>query len=151
MLVIDTSVVVKWFVEEIDFELARSILDVEVERIAPELVVAETANVLQRKVRAGQMQESKAMEALRNLPSFFDHLFPSTELAGPGFVLSRLLDHSVYDCMYLALTLQIKDAQLVTSDLKFIGKANAAKLDSQVWNLNAANKAVATGQENKDG
>jgi predicted nucleic acid-binding protein len=151
ILVIDTSVVVKWFVEEIEFEMARCLLDVDVERTAPELVIAETANVLQRKVRMGQMQESKAMEALRNLPSFFDRLYPSAELAGPGFALSRLLDHSIYDCMYLALTLRDKGARLVTSDLKFIGKANAAKLDNQIWNLNLAKNAVATGQENENG
>jgi predicted nucleic acid-binding protein len=151
MLVIDASVVVKWFVEEIDFELARSLLDVNLERVAPELVIAETANVLQRKVRAGQMQDAKALDALRNLPSFFDRLVPSVELAGPGFALSRLLDHSVYDCMYLALSLQDSETRLVTSDLKFPGKANAAKLGSQIWNLNVANATVATGQENGNG
>jgi predicted nucleic acid-binding protein len=151
MLVLDTSVVVKWFVEEVDFELARSMLGVEVKRVAPELVIAETANVLQRKVRAGQMEDSKAMDALRNLPSFFDNLFSSADLAGPGFALSRLLDHSVYDCMYLALTLQHEEARLVTSDLKFIGKANAARLDAQIWDLERANQAVAAAQENENG
>ena len=54
-LVIDTSVVVKWFVDEDGFKSARALVDANVERIAPEFVLAEAANVLQRKIRVGEL------------------------------------------------------------------------------------------------
>jgi predicted nucleic acid-binding protein len=150
-LVIDTSVVVKWFVEEDGFEMARSLIEPELERIGPELVIAETANVLQRKVRTGELKDVQAMEAVKNLPYFFDRLVPSVDLVEHGFALSQSLDHSVYDCMYLALALADDEGRLVTSDMKFISKAKAAGFGDRIWDLNVATNAVATGQGNKDG
>lgn len=150
-LIIDTSVVVKWFVDEDGSELAWLLAKSSVERVAPELVIAETANVLQRKIRTGQLADAQASAALKNRPFFFDRLVPSVDLVNEAFNLSRVLDHSVYDCMYLALALMDGDAQLVTSDVKFIGKANAAGFGHRIWNLEAAGHAATTGQENGNG
>jgi predicted nucleic acid-binding protein len=150
-LVIDTSVVVKWFVDEDGFQFARTLIDVKMERISPELMLAETANVLQRKIRVGELDGQQAADALRNLPYFFDDLVPSRKLIDHAFVLSQMLDHSVYDCMYLALTFSYSDAKLVTSDSKFLGKAKAAGFGEKIWDLSVAARALATGQENDNG
>jgi predicted nucleic acid-binding protein len=149
--VIDTSVVVKWFVDEDGFELARTLIDVKSERISPEFMLAETANVLQRKMRVGELQASQAADAIRNLPYFFDDLVSSKTLVNHAFALSRALDHSVYDCMYLALALGETDAKLVTNDTKFLDKAKAAGFGEKIWDLSVAAHALATGQENDNG
>lgn len=150
-LVIDTSVAIKWFVEEDGFEAARSLVDPRLERTAPELVIAEAANVLQRKVRTGELKDAQALNAVNNLRYFFDRLVPSVDLVEAGFVLSQSLDHSVYDCMYLAHALMDKDAKLVTSDIKFIGKAKIAGFGDRILDLNVARDALANGQENENG
>ena len=150
-LVIDTSVAIKWFVEEAGSELARFLAYSNIGRVAPDLVIAETANVLQRKVRAGELTDEQATAALKNLAYFFDRLVPSADLVNDAFSLSRLLDHSVYDCMYLALALTDEGAQLVTSDMKFMGKANASGFGHRIWNLDAAGQGAAKGQENGNG
>ncbi|MGV3549149.1 type II toxin-antitoxin system VapC family toxin [Rhizobium sp.] len=148
---IDTSVVVKWFVDEDGFENARTLIDRKIERIAPEFMLAETANVLQRKIRGGELQGPQAAVALQNLPYFFDDLVSSKRLIGQAFALSQLLDHSVYDCMYLALTLSEPDAKLVTSDIKFLDKAKAAGYGEKISDLSVAVQVLATGQENDNG
>lgn len=150
-LIVDASVAVKWFVEEVGFESAWLLADAGFERIAPEFLIAETANVLQRKSRTGELTGEQATTALATLPFFFDRLVPSVELVKEAFNLSRLLDHSVYDCMYLALALQDVGAQLVTSDEKFIGKATIAGFGHRIWNLDVAAHNFAAGQENDNG
>jgi predicted nucleic acid-binding protein len=127
------------------------LIDLGVERIAPELMLAETANVLQRKIRVGELQGAQAADALRNLPYFFDDLVSSKKLIDHAFALSQTLDHSVYDCMYLALALWNADTKLVTSDIKFSGKVKAAGFGEKIWDLSVAVRALATGQENDNG
>jgi predicted nucleic acid-binding protein len=144
ILIVDTSVVVKWFVDEDGFVAARTLLAPEVKRIAPELVVVETANVLQRKARVGQLEEIQATKAVASTAWFFARLVPSVDLVEPAFALSQRLDHSVYDCMFLTLALSEENGRLVTSDAKFIGKAKAAGFGDRIWDLNTAGAAVAT-------
>ena len=151
ILVIDTSVVVKWIVDEDNFVAARNLLIPDLQRIAPELVLVEMANVLQRKTRMGQLESTQAAKAVVNMRHFFDRLVSSVDLVGPAFALSRRLDHSVYDCMFLTLALSEEDGRLVTSDEKFIGKAKAAGYGERIWDLNVAGIAAATLQENENG
>ena len=131
--------------------MARGLLASELTRIAPELVVVETANVLQRKARMGQLEDQQATKAVKNTSRFFTRLVPSVDLVESAFALSRRLDHSVYDCMFLTLALSENNGRLVTTDEKFIGKAKAASLGDRIWDLNVAGAAVATLQENDNG
>jgi predicted nucleic acid-binding protein len=150
-LIVDTSVVVKWFVDEDGFIDARKLLVPGLTRIAPELVIVETANVLQRKARVGQLDDMQAAVAVANTGRFFARLVPSIDLVEPAFAMSRRLDHSVYDCMFLTLALSEPDGRLVTSDAKFASKATAAGLGDRIWDLTVAGAALATLQENKHG
>ena len=150
-LVIDTSVVIKWFVDEDDFETARLLIEPRFERVAPELVIAEAANVLQRKMRSGQLTTEQATDAVQKLQYFFDELIPSTSLIQKGFALSKLLDHSVYDCIFLASALMNDDCRLVTSDMKFADKAIAAGCGERIWTLEVARNALVAGQEHDNG
>jgi predicted nucleic acid-binding protein len=150
-LVVDTSVVIKWFVEEEDFEHARRIVETPLQRLAPELVIVEAANVIQRKMRVRQLDSTQATFAVRQVQYFFDDLVSSAELIRPAFELSKKLDHSVYDCMFLTLALMEDDRKLVTSDLKFIDKASAAGFGEKIWTLKVAGDALAAAKENGNG
>ena len=52
-LVVDASVAVKWFVEEDGRQQALQILDLD-EREAPDLIIAEVANVIWKKAFAAR-------------------------------------------------------------------------------------------------
>jgi predicted nucleic acid-binding protein len=124
--IVDTSVAVKWFVPEVLSSGAKAILSLDRDRLAPDLLLAETANALWRKVRAGDIGADQVRDALVALPRYLDHLVPVRELISQSFELAQELQHSVYDCLYLGCALQTDDATVVTADRKFASKAAAA-------------------------
>jgi predicted nucleic acid-binding protein len=149
--VVDASAAIGWFVPELERPDSEFLLGSSVQRVAPDLIFAEVANVLQRKVRLGQLTLGQAEDALIALDDAIDVVIPSQSLAKPGFQLSRKLDHSVYDCMYLAATLSTDGSFLVTSDMKFLAKANAAGEGDRIHTLEMAHRLFVSAQENKHG
>ena len=118
-LVIDASVALKWFVDEDGSEQAARLLTGPDSLIAPDLVVAELCNAGWKAVRTGGMTEAQHDHATARVALAFDELVPLSPLAPRAVALSRLLDHPVYDCFYLALAEQ-RDARTVTADQRLI-------------------------------
>ena len=121
-LVVDASVVVKWFVEEEGTKEALEIRDAHIEGsvkiVAPELLPFEVLNALhcKRLFKTAELAEiSDALEAysfeLRPLRG--DYARRTLEVAGE----SRL---TVYDASYVALA-GMEGAEFVTADLKMVG------------------------------
>lgn len=124
--VIDSSVAVKWFVREAGYETAKVLLGSSDRFIAPDFLIAEVTNVLWRKARQQEIEIEQVQEAIRELPRYFDSLLPATELASEAFELARVIQHSVYDCMFLACALKFEDTALVIADEKVASKIAAA-------------------------
>jgi len=123
--VLDASVVVKLFLEDSGSDDAEALIASSSRLIAPDWVHVETANVIQRAVRADQLAMPSAMSALRSIPAFFDELVETIPLLSPAFELSVELGHPIYDCLYLALAVE-RDACLVTADQKFVAKCSSS-------------------------
>ena len=74
MLVVDSSVVVKWFVDEPLHAEARHIYKYQQDILAPEFVLVEVANVVWKKVRRKEIGADQAYEiinlAIEALPGF---------------------------------------------------------------------------------
>ncbi len=149
--VVDASAAIAWFVPEPEHVDADFLLGSSVRRVAPDLIFAEVANVLRRKVRLGQITPQQAVDGLTALDHIIDVVLPSQALVKSAFELSRKLDHSVYDCIYLAATLSTDDSFLVTSDMKFLTKANAAGEGGRIRTLETAHALFVSEQENKHG
>lgn len=117
--VIDASIAIKWVVDEAN---SREALRLRHERLfAPELLVAECANVLWKKVRRGELMLPEALLAGRLIERAgiqFHALRPLMERAQN---LAAMLDHAVYDCFYLALAEAI-DTDFITADRIFAQK-----------------------------
>jgi predicted nucleic acid-binding protein len=119
-LVIDASVAVKWVVEEQGTAQAL-MLRRHARLIAPELLVAECANILWKKVQRDELSNEEAVLAARLLQA------AEVELASTRFLLESatrmaiLLDHPAYDCVYLALAVE-NDCRFVTADERFLRK-----------------------------
>lgn len=122
MIVVDTSVVVKWFAEEDNSDRTLELLRSQEEFAAPDLLVLEVANALMTKVRLSELLEVHAERSLSSLPDFMAVLYPMVDLIDEAWELAFQLRHPVYDCVFLALALRL-DLKLVTADEKFLRKA----------------------------
>ncbi len=117
--VVDASIVVKWFVEEIWSDEASSLLEAETTLIAPELLFAEVSNALWAMRRRGDIDSADladAIDALRVSPVAVP--FSMRQLAAAAARLAVDLDHPVYDCFYLALAVQ-EQYPVITADARF--------------------------------
>ncbi|GFK92649.1 tRNA(fMet)-specific endonuclease VapC [Fundidesulfovibrio magnetotacticus] len=114
-VVVDASVAVKWLVREPDSDRAFALRMLRM--VAPALLVAECGSALWRKVKAGDLDADDAAPRLRVLRGAPVLLQPDHELAQKALPLAVELEHPIYDCMYVALAIELS-APLITADKK---------------------------------
>lgn len=117
-LVVDASVVIKWFVEEGDSADALMLRTLH-RLLAPDLLMAEIGNALSTKVRLGDMDADKAERAAEALLSAGIDFMPMAELLLPSLRIAAHLQHPAYVCFYLALA-QTEGCPLVTADQRLL-------------------------------
>ena len=123
MIVVDTSVVLKWFVPEEGSLSALALLGRVM--IAPDLLQAELGNVLAKKVRRRELAVEQARSAFSAAPDLLS-LLPMGAWADDAFAMSLELVHEIYDCYFLAVA-RAHDAVLVTADGKFANKVRTSR------------------------
>jgi predicted nucleic acid-binding protein len=89
--------------------------------MAPELLVAECANIFWKKVRRNELSKQEALLAARLLQGAEIELLPTRSLLEAATRISIEIDHPAYDCVYLSLAVANK-CQFVTADEQFLGK-----------------------------
>ena len=119
-LVIDASVAIKWVVEE-EGTLQALTLRRKAKLLAPELLVAECANILWKKARRNELSREEALLAARLLQTAAIELVPTRSLLAAATRIAIELDHRAYDCLYLALAIE-NDCRFVTADERFLRK-----------------------------
>jgi predicted nucleic acid-binding protein len=118
-LVIDASVAVKWVVPEPDSDRAEVLLDHGL--VAPDLLFAECANVLSKKVRRGELTKREADIAAQTLEQADLTLVSTRGYLALATSVAVELDHPAYDAVYLAVT-EASELRLVTADDKLVRK-----------------------------
>jgi predicted nucleic acid-binding protein len=124
-VVIDASVAVKWVVEE-DGTPEALALRHRSRLIAPELLAAECANILWKKVLREELVRDEALFAARLLQAADIEFLPVRHLLEAAVRLAVELDHPAYDCLYLALADEL-DCGFVTADERFVRKLDHAR------------------------
>ena len=124
-LVIDASIAVKWVVEERGTANALSLRH-RAKLIAPELLIAECANILWKKTRRNELSRREALLAARLLQGADLELLPTRPLLEAATLIATDLDHPAYDCMYIALT-AANDCSFVTADERLLRKLRQRK------------------------
>lgn len=125
--VIDSSIVIKWFVDEPDAALA---LDLRFHPLAaPDLLLAECANVMWKKVRRDEYDGDDAAAVVRAIEHANIALSPALGLTGRAFDIARTLGHAAYDCFYLALAERLV-LPFVTADQQLVRKVAASTATS---------------------
>jgi len=71
--------------------------------IAPELLVAEAANVINKKQKSGELTGNEGDQLLSDLLSVPIRLFPHRTVLLRAFEMARKYNLTVYDTLYLAL------------------------------------------------
>lgn len=117
-IVIDASIAVKWVVAEEETEAALGLRS-GFRFLAPELLIAECANILWKKVQRGELHSDEAMLAGRLLERSGISFVPMRGLLEQATELAISLSHPAYDCVYLAVARQ-KQARFVTADRRLL-------------------------------
>ena len=133
-LVIDASVACKWFFEENLSSEARALAESDAAFSAPDVILAECANAAWRRVLSRTVPRAQAQAFLKSLPHWFESLTPSVRLHEAAFEMACVLDHPVYDCLYLALA-QDEETRLVTADRVFADRVRNSRWKDRIESL----------------
>ncbi len=88
---------------------------------APDLLCAECANVLWKKVVRGELSSDEAELAARALETAEIDLIPTRPYLAAATAIAIDLAHPAYDCIYLAVAMGMA-TPFVTGDQRFIGR-----------------------------
>jgi predicted nucleic acid-binding protein len=132
--VVDASVAMKWLLPEPLSDQAARLLDHPAGLSAPDMLLVEAANVLWRKAARREISGGEAAQALALLDGSGLDLRPVRPLAARALELARILEHPVYDCVYLALA-ERERVPLVTADARFIAAISRRRLRIDVVDL----------------
>jgi predicted nucleic acid-binding protein len=125
--VVDTSVVVKWFLPEIHAEAAKRLLDPKHELRAPDLLRSEFGNAVWKKLSRGQLQRADARALIEDFRRYPIRIASAEPLLETALDIAADLGRSFYDCLYLALAQRLNCA-LVTADRRFYDAVGASPL-----------------------
>jgi predicted nucleic acid-binding protein len=128
-VVVDASVAIKWILPEEGHEQAATLLRgyhaAGMNLLAPHLLISEVGNALWKHVQRGELTSRDARrsfaEFLLNCPSLVD----SHHVSRSSLELAVAHDCAYYDCLYLALALDVQ-CDMVTADERFFRQMRAA-------------------------
>lgn len=135
-LIVDASVAIKWAVEEDGRELARALIVEGNELLAPDFVLVESASILWKKARIGEITREQAEVAVIEVRLPFSEMLPTTSLTDRAFKLALDLDHPIYDCLYLAAA-ELRSARLVTADRRLLRAVAGSRYQGLLVELGA--------------
>jgi predicted nucleic acid-binding protein len=128
LLILDTSVVLKWFLErgEPDVARARKVRDAFLSRrctlAAPDLLLMEIANALTTGHRASPREAAETIETILEIGlELFEFRFPALVTA---IEMASRYGVEVYDSYFLALAIE-SAGLLVTADEAFLRKVKS--------------------------
>jgi predicted nucleic acid-binding protein len=131
-VVLDASVAIKLLLDEEGSEKAQALAASGAQFAAPDFVLAETANVLLKRMRRGQLSRAYAEAALERLRTLFDELVSAESLTRRGFSIAAEHGTSAYDALYVALAEQ-KRWPLATADHRLVERIRRSNLPIEIW------------------
>lgn len=129
--VLDASVLVKLFVDEIGSSDAAAALKPTDELMAPDLVWAEAGNVLWKYVRRGDLAAADAEGILADMLQMPIETASSRDLIEPALAIAAETDRTVYDALYLAMAVE-RRCRLLTADERLVNALAATRFAKHV-------------------
>jgi predicted nucleic acid-binding protein len=116
VFVVDASVVVKWFVPEIHSDAARRLLVLPHEYVAPDLLFAETANTIWKKIRRRELTAEEGHQLVADIGRISVETVSCRALAEDAHALANATGRTVYDSMYVALAVRLNTRSVTADD-----------------------------------
>ena len=101
-LVVDASVIIKWFAFEELMEEADQLRPLIARLVAPDFCLIELTNIAWKKIRHGTFLLDEANQITPYLRRSGMQLLSSEPLLDAALSLAHEFDHPVYDCLYVA-------------------------------------------------
>ena len=140
MIVLDTSVAVKWVVSESGNGIEDGTVDaldlLPRGLLAPDCIHGEFANALYKKVVRKEIGGEQARQAVAIFPTLVQFL-PIALFVGPALDLALDMTHPVHDCLFLCVAIQT-GSPLVSADRKFVAKCRAFDASLPIFALGEA-------------
>ncbi len=130
-LIVDASVAIKWFVAEVHHEAALDLLGGGERLEAPDLLLAEVANIAWKKTLLGEVEAVQAEAIVQALPHYLARLHATKALVDRALSIALELSHPVYDGLYLACAESV-DEVLITADGRLVRAASATPYAAHV-------------------
>ena len=132
-VIIDSSVVVKWFLPDEEtieaLNIENAFRNKEILIAVPILFFYELGNILKTTTKSLRLKEARAQSVFQNLLNIDFIAYSSRELFTNTLEKSIDLDISFYDASYLALA-EYLNVTFITSDQKLIDKAKTNLIQS---------------------
>src|SRR5688500_13824717 len=108
-MIVDANIVVHWFAVT---ELSSVVIHFRDRKdlAAPAIILVEAANVLFKNSRRGAIDPRHCGRSVRLLEYLLVDLVPNEHLLPLAIDLALAHQHPVYDCLYLALALDRREA-----------------------------------------
>lgn len=129
--VVDASVAVKWFIRENLHEKALELINPEIQLIAPDLIICEITNTVWKKCIRGEIIPLQAEAIAGGINPYFSMLYPSIALNERALKIGLALNHSIYDCLYIACA-ETSESVLVTDDRRLINAVSGTDFEKAV-------------------
>ena len=132
--VVDASVAIKWYLPEPHDDHAALLRRDGAGLDAPDLLYAEVANTLWKRVRRGELTAAAAEAIADSLARLPIEVHPSRLLSAAALQIACATGLTVYDCLYLATAL-LTEGALVTADRRLfeIARRKAPLRDRVLW------------------
>ncbi len=130
-IVVDASIVVKWFIPEIHSEHAIRLLNKPIKFLAPNLIYAEVGNILWKKLRLKELTQESAQDILNDFKKIPLEVIDNHILLETAWQIATKYQRTFYDSLYLALA-YIENCLFVTADQVFINALKSTDLSSSL-------------------
>jgi len=137
-IVVDSSVVIKWFITEPFSEEAHRILEGyqsgKLALLGPDLLNAELGNVVWKKHRFQGLTKTEAEQIVDTFQELAIAFTPTAELLEEAFRLAIEHKRTVYDTLYVALSVR-EECPFISADERLVN-AIGKSFPNVVWVAN---------------
>ena len=125
IVVLDTSAAVEVVLQRESASRFAEILTQADLVLAPTLLITEVSNVFWKYQKFADYPQDACEKSIEHIIALADEYVSEVELYREAFSLGCMLDHPIYDMVYLVLTRR-NNAKLLTMDKKLISAAKKA-------------------------